>query len=280
MSWTYSRRFLVLALLTVAAVVAAPSASQATVLLYQQVFNPPAAGQSGAILPWSINMIGGFEGTYSGSFDPGGLVDSPSGAPIGRTGPSDPAGTAVYTGIGGAVTGNLRAFYTQAGQAGDTFATIDPSLHPNLTFNIWANLQSGGANDFGSFIFEGQSGGSRGPKQWYASTSPMAAPTVSAAQFNLRSLLYNPAAGNWNLLTLDPANAVAPVLGGAAGAIPAGTQIIGVGVLHSVTNPASDFSSWNYADYRITDGAITPEPASIVLWACGSVALFWFRRMK
>ena len=107
----------------------------------------------------------------------------------------------------------------------------------------------------------------------------MAAPTVSNAQFNLRSLLYNPAAGNWNLLTLDPTNTVAPVLGGAAGAIPAGTQIIGVGVLHSVTNPANDFSSWNYADYRLTDGTI-PEPTSIVMLACGSVGLFWFRRMK
>jgi PEP-CTERM motif len=274
MSWMNRNR--ILALTATVAMAFATSASQAT-LLYQQVFNPPAAGQSGAILPWSINMIGGFEGTYSGSFDPGGLVDSPSLAPIGRTGPSDTAGTALYTGIGGAVTGNLRAFYTQVGQAGDTFAAINPALHPTLTFNIWANLQGGGANDFGSFMFEGQTGGGRGPKQWYASTTPMTPPTVSGAQFNLESLLYSSAAGNWNLVTLDPANAVAPILGGAAGAIPAGTQIIGVGVLHSVTNPASDFSSWNYADYRITE---VPEPASIVMLAFGSLALLLFRRAK
>ena len=126
MSWTYSRRFLGLALLAVAAVAVAPAASHAAILLYQQVFNPPAPAQSGAILPWSINMIGGFEGTYSGSFDPGGLVDSPSGAPIGRTGPSDPAGTALYTGIGGAVTGNLCILY--AGRPGGRYVCCDRSV--------------------------------------------------------------------------------------------------------------------------------------------------------
>jgi hypothetical protein len=219
-------------------------------------------------------MLGGFEGTYDGSFAASGLIDADTNAPIGRTGPSDTAGTALFTGIGGAVTGNLRAFYTVDGQAG--FAAVDPAVNPTLYFNIWANLQGGGADDFGSFIFEGQSGGSRGPKQWYASTSPMAAPTASAAGFNLRSLLYNAANGNWNLLTLDPSNTVAPLLGVAA-VIPAGTKIVGVGVLHSVTNPASDFSSWNYADYRMTTGVV-PEPASIVMLAIGGIALACFRK--
>jgi PEP-CTERM motif len=272
---TFGRIF---SLMAMSAIAAAPSASQAA-LLYEQVFNPPAAGQSGAILPWSINMIGGFEGTYDGGFAsanvPPGLVDADTNAPIGRTGPADLAGTALYTGIGGAVTGDLRAFYTVDGQGG--FSAVDPATTPGLTFGIWANLQGGGASDFGSFIFEGQTGGNRGPKQWYASTSPMAAPTATGAGFNHRTLLYNGAAGNWNLLTLDGTNAVAPILGGAAGAIPAGTQIIGVGVLHSVTNPAGDFSSWNYSNYQLTQ---VPEPASLVLMACAGIALVGFGRCK
>jgi hypothetical protein len=261
------------------------SSAPAATLLYQQVFNPPAAGQSGAILPWSINMIGGFDGTYDGSFAATGLIDGDTNAPVGRTGPTDGIGTAVYTGIGGPVTGALRAFYTVDGQAG--FTAVDPSLHSNLSFNIWANLQAGGVDDFGSFIFEGQSGGSRGPKQWYMSSTPMASPTVSGALFNLRSLLYSGAAGKWNLLTLDSSNAVSPIAGGPAGAIPAGTQIIGVGILQSVTNPAPlpDFSnadafgSWNYADYRLTDGAI-PEPTTLLMLVLGAPALYVLRGRK
>jgi PEP-CTERM motif len=260
------------------------SSAPAATTLYQEVFNPPAAGQSGAILPWSINMIGGYAGTYDGGFAASGLIDGDTNAPIGRTGPTDLTGTAVYTGIGGPVTGALRAFYTVDGQAG--FTAVDPALHPGLMFNIWANLQQGGADDFGTFIFEGQSGGARGPKQWYASSTPMASPTVSAALFNLRSLLYNSAAGNWNLLTLDPTNTVSPIVGGPAGAIPAGTQIVGVGVLQSDTNPAPNadfsndaFSSWNYADYRLTDGAI-PEPATLLMLALGAPAIWVFRHRR
>jgi len=44
------------------------SSANAAVLLYEQTFNPPPAGQSGAILPWSVNMIGGFLGTFNYDF--------------------------------------------------------------------------------------------------------------------------------------------------------------------------------------------------------------------
>jgi hypothetical protein len=287
MKWAKSRPIL---LVLAAAVVstAAPSAAQAALQLYRQVFNPPPPDTSPAIGPWSTNAIGGYNGTYSGAFDPPGegMRDAASYQPIGRTDPTDMAGTALYTGIGGPVAGNLRAFYTVDGQAG--FSLVDPALYPDLTFNIWANTQADGQDDFGRFIFQGQTGGNRGPKQWYVSTSPMAIPTVDQGHFmNLRSLLYNPADGNWDLLTLDPTNTVDPVVGGPAGALPADTKIVGVGVLHSVTNPAPlpDFSnpdafgSWNYADYRLTDGAI-PEPASLVMLACAGLAALWLRRAK
>jgi hypothetical protein len=95
----------------------------------------------------------------------------------------------------------------------------------------------------------------------------MAMPTQNqGALFDLRRLPFDPAAGNWNSLTIDPTNTVAPVEGGPAGSL-AGLVIKGVGVLHSVTNPDGDFSSWNYADYHIT----IPEPATFLLLVLASV---------
>jgi hypothetical protein len=103
----------------------------------------------------------------------------------------------------------------------------------------------------------------------------MAIPTQNAGPlFNLRSLLYNPAAGNWNNLTVDPTNAVAPAIGGPAGSL-AGLFIKGVGVLQSVTNAADDFSSWNYAYYHIT---AIPEPATFALLLIASTGALGYRR--
>jgi hypothetical protein len=235
------------------------------VTIYQETFANPAPPQNGAILPWSINMIGGFSGTYSGNFDPMGLRDAATNQPIaGNTG--------VFTGIGGPVTNDLRFFYTVDGQAG--FTAFDPATCPGCTFNIYANLQGGGVDDRGYFAVLVGGPGVRDPVNWYVSTTPMAMPTSSGALFDLRSQLYNPAPGNWNNLTVDPANLVAPVVGGPAPSL-AGLFIKGVGILHSVTNPASDFSSWNYAGYSIT---AIPEPASFVLIAIALAGALGFRK--
>jgi hypothetical protein len=254
------------------------SHAQAAVLLYRQIFNPPPPPQSGTILPWSVNMIGGFLGTYDGSFDPGGMRDAGSGQPIGGNdlpGGTNP-GTAVFTGIGDSVggpgiTNNLRLFYTVEGQA--DFTAIDPATCPDGVYlNVWTNTQAGGADDFGYFAVLAGGAGPRDPVAWYVSSTPMATPTVDQGPtMNLRSLLYDPAAGNWNNMTVDPTNTVAPTVGGPAGSL-AGLLIKGVGVLTSVTNPAplpdfsnpTAFSSWNYADYRITCGAI-PEPSTVLM---------------
>ena len=258
----------------------ATGAQGAATLLYEQTFNPPDPhpGQSGSILPWSINMIGGFEGTYNFDFAaPDVLRDADSTQPInGNTG--------VYTGIGGPITGDNRLFYTVDGQAG--YSTIDPATCPNgCYFNVFANTQQGGADDHGYFVINAGLGG-RNPSKWYISATPMASPTVNqGSTMNLRSLLYNPAAGNWNNLTVDPTNTVAPVIGGPAGSL-AGLLLTGVGVLQSVTNPAPNadfsndaFSSWNYADYRITCGAV-PEPSTILMLALAAPVALMFRRRK
>jgi hypothetical protein len=235
-------------------------------------------------------MIGGFLGTYAGDFDPAGLRDASSNQPIGRSGPADAAGTAVYTGIGDAVGGpgivdNLRMFYTVDGQA--DFATINPADCPdNLYLNVYTNTQAGGADDYGYFAVQAGPGG-RDPSSWYISKTPMQAPTVNeGATMNLRSLLYNPAAGNWENLTVDATNTVAPAITGGSPDL-TGLLITGVGIVMKVTNPAplpdfsnpTAFSSWNFADYRITCGAI-PEPTAILLFALAAPAGLMFRRKK
>jgi hypothetical protein len=86
---------------------------------------------------------------------------------------------------------------------------------------------------------------------------------------------------------MAPSTSVAPVIGAPA-VFPAGT-IDGVGVLMSVTSgdatSTDQYSSWDFADYRISCGGpvspnVVPEPASVVLMACGGLALLWFRRGK
>jgi hypothetical protein len=202
-----------------------------------------------------------------------GLRDAATNQPIGGNnvpmGGTDP-GTALYTGTGGPVTNDLRAFYTVDGVAG--FTTVDPATCPNnLYFNIWAHTQGGGADDHGYFIVHAGPGG-RDPSKWYIATSPMATPTQNHGPlFDWRSLLYDPTPGHWNDLTIDPTNTVAPTIGGPAADL-TGLKITGVGVLQSVTNPANDFSSWNYADYRITCGAI-PEPGTLMLVVIGATAV-------
>ncbi len=262
----------------------ASSASAAPMLLYEQTFNPPPGGQSGEILPWSVNMVGGFLGTFNYDFAlPDVLRDANSGQPInGNTG--------VYTGIGDSVggpgiTNNMRLMYTVDGQA--DFETINPADCPDdLYLNVFANTQAGGADDFGYFVVQAGPGG-RDPSQWYISKTPMAAPTVNeGTAMNLRSLLYNPAAGNWENLTVDTTNATAPVNTGGSPDL-SGLLITGVGVLMSVTNPApledfsnaTAFSSWNFADYRITCG-IVPEPSALLLLVLSIPAGLLVRRKK
>jgi hypothetical protein len=85
-------------------------------------------------------------------------------------------------------------------------------------------------------------------------------------------------------MTVDPTNTVAPVVGGPAGSL-AGLVIKGVGILQSVTSPAplpdfsnpTAFSSWNYADYKVTCGII-PEPTTFVSLAIALGGALVFRR--
>jgi hypothetical protein len=83
--------------------------------------------------------------------------------------------------------------------------------------------------------------------------------------------VFNPSAGNWNSLTLGT-----PGIGAPAGDL-SGLLITGVGVVQSLTNPTGDFSSWNYADYRIFS---VPEPAAVALLMVAASACFVRRSRK
>ena len=249
----------------------APSAQAA--VLYEHTFAAPAPPQTIAATGWVLDApyVGGFGGSsYNGTYAGGGLTDADSAQPInGNTG--------VYLGRGGVLTAVPGIFYTTDGVAG--FNAFDPATCPGCTFNVYANTQAGGADDFGYFAI--QAGVTGRDAKWYISSTSMAAPTVNeGTTMNLRSLAYAGAA--WNDLTVDPTGVADPVIGGAA-VIPAGSSIFGVGIVQVITNPAptptfdnpTAFSSWNYADYKIT---CIPEPGALMLFAIGATAVLAVRR--
>jgi hypothetical protein len=239
-------------------------------LLYEQTFNPSndpngyvgAIGDSG----WVVDApTGWYSGTYSGNFAPlNMLADAATMQPInGNTG--------VYIGFGGPLTAALGMFYTTDGQGG--FTTIDPASSDRLLLTVYANTQAGGADDLGYFAVQVGDGDPRTDDElWYISSTPMAVPAQNQGNLlDLRSLEYNPAAGNWNSLTL-----ATPAIGGPAGDL-SGLLITGVGIVQSLSNPTGDFSSWNYADFRILN---VPEPATIALVMVAAAACFVRRSRK
>jgi hypothetical protein len=280
----------------VAAVIAAcgfASSAHAVPLIYEQTFSNPAPPQSTitAGSGWTVDApynggFGGasFNGTYSGNFAPGNaLYDNVTNPNF--TFPIN-GNTGVFIGRGGALNAVPGIFYTTDGVAG--FTEFDPATCQNCTFSVYANTQAGGADDHGYFAIQAGTTGRFGVTNWYISSTPMAAPTVNGGNFmDLRTLLFNPAVGNWNNLTVDPTGAADPVIGSPAGSL-AGLHITGVGIVQQLTNPAPDanftndaFSSWNYADYRITCGSpVVPEPSTILMLALAAPVALRFRRRK
>jgi hypothetical protein len=248
-------------------VVCVAQAAMAQVVIYEQTFNPPSdpLGYTGAIEDsgWVVEPLA-YQGTYNSNYGIVGLYDAQSGDPInGNTG--------VYIGTGGPVTSARGMFYTTDGSGG--YTTIDPATCARLRLSIFANTQGGGLDDLGYFAVQLGDGDPRtGDEAWYVSATPMAMPTENQGNFmNFRSLLYDTSPGAWRSLTLGP-----PTPGALAGDL-SGLLITGVGIVQEVTNGSGDFSSWNYADYRII---CAPEPTGLWLIAVAAPAWIALRRSR
>jgi hypothetical protein len=236
-------------------------------LLYEQTFNPTnePLGYAGTIEDsgWVVEPLA-YQGTYNTNYGTIGLYDADTNQPVnGNTG--------VFIGTGGPVTQARGMFYTTAGSGG--FDLIDPTAFDRLLFTVYTNTQGGGANDVGYFAVQLGDGDPRtDDEKWYISSTPIATPSVNEGNtMNLRSLAYDDSPGAWRELTLGP-----PTPGAPAGDL-SGLLVSGVGIVQEVSNGDGDFSSWNYADYRIF---AVPEPAAIALVMVAAPACFVRRSRK
>jgi hypothetical protein len=136
-------------------------------LLYEETFEP--AGSALADSGWTVELFpaGGYSGTYSGTFEPDFdvLRNAANNQPInGNTG--------IFIGVGGPVTGELGGFFVTEGLGG--FENIDPALCERLILSIYANTQTGGADDFGYFAVRmGDFDPRTDDNAWYIASSPM-----------------------------------------------------------------------------------------------------------
>src|ERR1035437_5024587 len=216
----------ILALIALSATVTLASAQ--TAILYQQDLGTTNGGTTLPAVGWSpIYAPNGWSGIYA-----------QAGAHDGATSQALPANTA-YFGANNAATGVV---YTTngagAGPNGDSaFTSINPALYTNLNISLESQWSWQGGNLACWFAVE--VGGS-----WYVATNqPLTTAQHSAgAVFYLSSITYNPAASNWNTLTISSGAIGGPAPGNLSG------QITGIGVVVRLTAPGS----WDYNNFLIT----------------------------
>ena len=202
-------------------------ASAQTAILYQQDFGTTNGGTSLAAVGWSQVLVpGGYSGIYA-----------QSGAHDGTTSQALPTSTLYFGGNAG--TG---VFYTTngagSGSGGDSaFTSINPALYTNLNISVECQWSWQGGNLANWFAV--QVGGS-----WYVATNqPLTSAQHSASPtFYLSSITYNPAATNWNTLTISSGAIGGPAPGNLSG------PITGIGVVVALTGS----SSWDYNNFQIT----------------------------
>lgn len=203
-------------------------ASAQTAILYQQDWGTTNGGTSLAAVGWSqVLPPAGFSGMYT-----------QSGAHDGATAQTLPTST-LYFGGNNAGTG---VYYTTngagSGTGGDSaFTSIDPTLYTNLNISLESQWSWQGGNL--SCWFAVQVGGS-----WYVATNqPLTTAQHSASPtFYLSSITYNPAASNWNTLTISSGAVGGPAPGNLSG------PITGIGVVVALTGGGS----WDYNNFLIT----------------------------
>ncbi len=217
----------ILALIAWSATVTLVSAQ--TAILYQQDWGTTNGGASLAAVGWGqVLPPSGYSGMYN-----------QSGAHDGTTSQALPIRTLYFGGNTG--TG---VFYTTngagSGSGGDSaFTSIDPTLYTNLNISLESQWSWQGGTL--SCWFAVQVGGS-----WYVATNqPLTTVQHSASPtFYLSSITYNPAATNWNTLTISSGAIGGPAPGNLSG------PITGIGVVVAIANATG--SSWDYNNFLIT----------------------------
>jgi hypothetical protein len=142
---------------------------------------------------------------------------------------------------------DLALFYTTNGSGsgiyGDwAFTSINPALFTNLDFSVYAQWNYAGSNLLSWFAV--QAGGA-----WYVSTNhPIIPNQTGGNSFHRTDMIYNPAATNWNNLTVGSSVAI----GGPAAAGLSG-PITGIGLVAKSTG-----GWWNVNELQVTGVATVP----------------------
>lgn len=106
------------------------------------------------------------------------------------------------------------------------FASIDPSQYSVVTFSVDSQVSSPGSIPYVTNFWAVQIGGPTG--NWYVSATPMTNNgAANNVLWNLNTLVFNPAAANWNNLSVGSSISV----GGPASA-PLNGVISGIGIVH------------------------------------------------
>lgn len=157
---------------------------------------------------------------------------------------------------------NTEGFYTSTtldtGATGDAFPTIDPANYTSLTLSV--DLQTGFAGDLVDSFFAVQSGGN-----WYASTTVL--PDADGT-WATHSISFDPAAANWNELTVSGDGSGMGATIGAPAAADLSGMITGAGMVFTRTASATT----NFDNFTIS-GQPIPEPATVTVLALGSLLL-------
>jgi hypothetical protein len=135
-------------------------------------------------------------------------------------------------------------------QAGLPFPNIDPAGFPgSLTLSV--DLEQGDANYTNVTAYWAVAMTSGGITNWYVSANAIPAP-VSSTSFGAASLVFNPAAVNWDNLTITPSGAAL----GSQTASPLSGVMTGAGLVFVIVESGGTYNFDNFAINGIGVGNI------------------------
>jgi len=156
---------------------------------------------------------------------------------------------------------------TDTNQSGLPFPNIDPAGFPGsltLSVNLEAGNSAGNVTAYWAVAMT-----SRGVTNWYVSANAIAAP---GASFAPATLAFDPAAANWNNLTITPSGAAV----GSPAASPLSGVMTGAGLVFVVVGSGGDY---NFDNFQISGTGVgnivlgTPTATTVPLYWVGNPAV-------